>query len=201
MLGMGNGLIQSLASTASMLSRVQLCDPTNCSLPDYIHGRLCSHRILQTRIRGWVAFLPPGNLPSPGTEPTFTVAHALAGRFFTAEPPREAQMLPGFSYSLRCKSLSRVQLFATPWTIQSMEFSNFHSNAENLILELISLCSHFLVDSWEKPACFQPSAQKSFCLVSCSLGPFSIFQLHSWLNKRTFKSTMRLFFYLSGCQR
>ena len=29
-------------------------------------------------------FLPPGDLPDPGIE---TVSHALAGRFFTTEPP------------------------------------------------------------------------------------------------------------------
>ena len=38
-----------------------LCDPTGCS--------------------------PPTRLNPPGTEPTSPVFHALAGRFFTAEPP------------------------------------------------------------------------------------------------------------------
>ena len=30
---------------------------------------------------------PPGDLPNPGIEPTSPVAPALAGRFFTTEPP------------------------------------------------------------------------------------------------------------------
>ena len=31
---------------------------------------------------------PPGDLPNPGSEPTSLVSPALAGGFFTAEPPR-----------------------------------------------------------------------------------------------------------------
>ena len=32
-------------------------------------------------------FPPPGDLPHPGTEPMSLMSPALAGRFFTAEPP------------------------------------------------------------------------------------------------------------------
>ena len=32
-------------------------------------------------------FPSPGDLPNPGIRPTFPVAPALAGRFFTTEPP------------------------------------------------------------------------------------------------------------------
>ena len=56
-----------------------LCDPMDCSPP-----RSSVHGILQARIREWV--LSPGDLPSPGIEP---VSSALAGRFFTTEPPRK----------------------------------------------------------------------------------------------------------------
>ena len=36
---------------------------------------------------GWVAHIPvPGNLPNPGIKPT---TPALAGEFFTSEPPRK----------------------------------------------------------------------------------------------------------------
>ena len=35
----------------------------------------------------WLPFLPPGDLPNPGVEPTSPVSSALAGRFFTTEPP------------------------------------------------------------------------------------------------------------------
>ena len=42
------------------------------------------HGISQARVLGWVAFPSPGGLPNPGMEPTYT---ALAGGFFTTEPP------------------------------------------------------------------------------------------------------------------
>ena len=60
-----------------------LCDPMDCTPP-------CSsvYGILQARILEWV--LSPGDLPSPGIE---SVSSALAGRFFTTEPPgKPAQM-------------------------------------------------------------------------------------------------------------
>ena len=57
-----------------------LCDPTDCSPPgSSVHG------ISQARILEWVPFPSPGDLPDPGIEPTY----ALAGGFFTTEPPRK----------------------------------------------------------------------------------------------------------------
>ena len=54
----------------------------DCSLPgSSVHG------IFQARILEWVAFPTPGDLPDPGIEPTFLVSLALAGGFFTTEPP------------------------------------------------------------------------------------------------------------------
>ena len=51
----------------------------DCSLPGFsVHG------ILQARTLEWVAMPPPGGLPDPGIEPA---SPALAGRFFTTEPP------------------------------------------------------------------------------------------------------------------
>ena len=35
-------------------------------------------------------FPPPGDLPDPGIKPMFPVSPALAGGFFTTEPPGEA---------------------------------------------------------------------------------------------------------------
>ena len=56
--------------------------------------------------RSGLPFPSPGDLPDPGTEPTgfLTATLARAGGFFTTEPPE-------------VKSLSRVRLFATPWTV------------------------------------------------------------------------------------
>ena len=36
---------------------------------------------------------PPGNLPGPGIEPTSLMFPALAGRFFTINATREAQII------------------------------------------------------------------------------------------------------------
>ena len=60
-------------------SCLTLCNPIGYSLPgSSIHG------ISQARILEWVAFLSPGDLPDSGIKTTFL---ALAGRFFTVEPP------------------------------------------------------------------------------------------------------------------
>ena len=40
----------------------------------------------------WLPFPLPGDLPNPGTEPEFPAAHALAGGFFTTEPPGKAPL-------------------------------------------------------------------------------------------------------------
>ena len=62
--------------------RPTLWDPTDCSLP-------CSsvHRILQARILEWVTIPFSRDLPDPGIELASTTSQALAGRFFTTEPP------------------------------------------------------------------------------------------------------------------
>ena len=58
------------------------CDPMDCSLPGS-----SVHAILQARILEWVAISFSGDLPNPRIKPTFSVSPALAGRFFTSEPP------------------------------------------------------------------------------------------------------------------
>ena len=52
----------------------------------------------------------PGDLPDPGIKPRSPALQADALR---SEPPGQSKV----------KLLSRVRLFATPWTIRSMEFS------------------------------------------------------------------------------
>ena len=49
-------------------------------------------RILQARILEWMP--PPGHLPAPGTELVPLASPALAGRFFTTEPPNCAPTPP-----------------------------------------------------------------------------------------------------------
>ena len=51
------------------------------------------HGMSQARILAWsgLPFLSPGNLPDPGIEP---VSPALAGGFFTIEPPGKFFLYP-----------------------------------------------------------------------------------------------------------
>ena len=55
-------------------------------------------------------FPSPGDLPDPGIKPRSPTLQADAS---PSEPPGQPKV----------KLLSRVRLFATPWALQSMEFS------------------------------------------------------------------------------
>ena len=60
----------------------------DCRLPgSSVHG------ILQARILEWVAMPSSGDLPDPGIELEFPPSPALAGRFFTVEPPGKPQQM------------------------------------------------------------------------------------------------------------
>ena len=66
-------------------SHTTLCDTMDCSPPgSSVHG------ILQARYWSGLPFLPPGDLPNPGLEPTWLKSPAFAGGFFTLVPPRKA---------------------------------------------------------------------------------------------------------------
>ena len=54
---------------------------------------------------------PPWDLPNPGIEPRSLMSPALAGQFFTTSATGEAL----YMHISSVQSLSRVQLFATPW--------------------------------------------------------------------------------------
>ena len=66
-----------------MFSVAQLC-PVFCHPMDYSPPDFPVHGIYQARILEWVAILSSRDLPDPGIEPA---SPALAGGFFTAEPP------------------------------------------------------------------------------------------------------------------
>ena len=78
-------------------SCLTLCDPVDCSLPgSSVHG------ILQPRILEWVAVPSPGDLPDSEMEPASPVSPALAGRFFTTEPPGKDNPMQRLPF---CKSV------------------------------------------------------------------------------------------------
>ena len=73
----------NLCVGAQMVTCVRLCNPMDCSLPG---SSVCG--IFQARILWYGLPLPtPWNLPNPGIEPVSLASHALAGGFFTTEPP------------------------------------------------------------------------------------------------------------------
>ena len=63
-----------ITQSCPILCDLMDCDPPGSSIPG-VH---------QARILAWVAFPSPGDLPYPGIKP---MSSALAGRFFTTEPP------------------------------------------------------------------------------------------------------------------
>ena len=70
---------------AKLLSRVQLCDPMDCSLPGS-----SVHEDFPGKNSG-VGCSLPGNLPSSGIEPASLTSPALAGNLFTISASWEAQ--------------------------------------------------------------------------------------------------------------
>ena len=65
-------------------SRLTLCNPM-----DYTYRGSSVHWIFQEKILGWVSTSSSRDLPDTGFEPTSSVSPALAGKFFTTEPPRK----------------------------------------------------------------------------------------------------------------
>ena len=76
-----------------------LCDPMDCNPPGFsVHG------ISEARILEWVAFPSPEDLLNPGIEPKSPESPALAGGFFTAEPPRSPYVQRVFLSNLGSES-------------------------------------------------------------------------------------------------
>ena len=110
---------RAMAVCAQVLSRVQFCSPTDCSL-------LASLSMGFSRGEYWsgLPFPPSDDLPDSGIEPESTAAPAQAGGFFTTEPParwllmlrqnigifsfkvKNSQILPSVSKKLRIKAFS-----------------------------------------------------------------------------------------------
>ena len=100
------------------------------------------HGISQARILEWVPFPSPGDLPNSGIEPT---SPALAGRFFTREPP-EKPSLKEVSQSLQL--LTPVRLSATPRTAArqaSLSITSSHSLIILMCIESVMPSSHLIL--------------------------------------------------------
>ena len=94
----------------------------NCSLP------ISSiHRVLQRRILEWIAMRSSSESSRPRD---LTWVSCIAGRFFTTKPL-------GKTWYVFKKSLSHVQLFATPWTAPCKASLSI-TNSRNL-LKLMSI--------------------------------------------------------------
>ena len=95
-------------------SCLSLCELMDCSPP-----ASSTYEIFQARILEWVAISIPGDLSDLGIEPTSPVSPALAGGFFTTEPPRKPyrKELPG----PKCRSCWGWRL----WLSWSQGFSPF----------------------------------------------------------------------------
>ena len=79
-------------SADKVCSVTQLCS-TLCNPMDYSLPGSSVHGIFQARVLEQVAISPsPEDLPNPGIEPESPVALAVAGRFFTPEPPGKSHI-------------------------------------------------------------------------------------------------------------
>ena len=67
----------------SFQSCLTTCNPMNCNLPGS-----SAMGFSRQEYWSWLPFPPLGNLPDPRIEPMSLASPALAGRFFTTEPPR-----------------------------------------------------------------------------------------------------------------
>ena len=70
---------------------------TLCHPMDYSPPGSSVHEVFQARIPEWVAMPPPGDFPIPGIVP---MSPALAGRFFTTEPPGKSMIMFYCCYSV-----------------------------------------------------------------------------------------------------
>ena len=59
-----------------------------------------------------LTFPSPGDLPDPGIKPEPPASTALAGRFFTSEPPRKINRIVGVSYEYSQIRKFRASRFA-----------------------------------------------------------------------------------------
>ena len=92
-------------------------------------------------------FPPPRDLPDAGIDPASPMSPALAGGFFTTEPPGKPSSDCSVQFS-SVQSLSRVWLFATPWTTArqaSLSITNFWSLPKPMSIESVRPSNHLIL--------------------------------------------------------
>ena len=85
---------------------------------------------------------PPGDLPNPGMEPR---SPTLQADSLPSEPPGEPKLMHRFS---SVQSLSRVQLFVTPWTAAcqaSLSITNSQSSPKPMSIESVMPSNHLIL--------------------------------------------------------
>ena len=118
------------------------CSPIDYSPP----GSFCPWNF-PARILEWVAISSSKVLPDPEIG---SASWALAGRFFTSEPPGKTTqdlVISYFQFS-SVQLLSRVQLFTTPWTAAhqaSLSIANSQSLLKLVSIESVVMPSNHLI--------------------------------------------------------
>jgi len=74
------------------------------------------HGIFQARILGRLPFPSPGDLPDPEIEPASPATPALAGGFFTTEPPGEPISLLTFPEGCSGSYYSKKEAQSPGWS-------------------------------------------------------------------------------------
>jgi len=105
-------------------------------------------------------FPPPGDPPDPGIK---LVSPALAGRFFTTEPPGK----PGELFVVVIQSLSQVQLFMTSWTAEWQASLSF-TISQNLLkfMSIESVMPNNSSSIVPFSSCLQSFPASGFCLMN-----------------------------------
>ena len=90
-----------------------------------------------TRILEWVTFSFSRDLPHPGIEPG---SPALAGRFFTIEPPGKPQMTINYCIMLRFFCLQRMDVIILGQYSHSLHILKYtHNTSIKSLLHFVSL--------------------------------------------------------------
>ena len=137
---------------------------------------------------------PPGDLPNPGIKPPSLVSSAWPGRFFTTSATWEALMNDVCVCVCVCahvRTLIRVQLFATPWTIAcqapvSMGFLR-HKYQNEFLFPFPGDLSHPGI----KPASFSSSALAGRFFATAPWG--KSLEWEGWISKTVLESQARAF--------